>query len=180
MTTVGLDLSLVKSGIVIVDDSGLVLYSGLVKSKPAGDKPIDEVKRLVKIAEDIVQKIDEVLPRGPDLVVIENLAFMARNTTALTQLAGLNYLVRILLAEFGWPFVLVAPSSLKKFITGKGNSDKNLMIMNVFKNYKFEALDDNICDAFSLAVCGMALLGNPWKKLTKPQLEVVNLLKNQL
>ena len=181
MITVGLDLSLQNTGFAIVEDNGSILASGVIKSKPSGDKPIDETRRIVRIAEETVQKIDELLPnKNPDIVMIENLAFMARNTTALTQLAGLSHLIRILLEEFKWPVVMVAPSSLKKFITGKGNSDKNIMMMTVYKDYGHEFFDDNICDAFSLAACGMALLGKPLKTLTKPQLEVVNLLKNQL
>ena len=181
MITVGLDLSLTKTGWAIMEDDGLVTTSGVIKSHPLGDKPIDETNRIVKIAEEVVQKIDELLPhKSPDLVVIENLAFMARNTTALTQLAGLSHIVRILLVQFNWPFILEAPSTLKKFITGKGNSDKNVMMMSIYKNYGHEFLDDNIADAFGLAACGMALLGKPLKKLGKAQEEVINLLKAQI
>jgi hypothetical protein len=52
--------------------------------------------------------------------------------------------------------------------------------MSVYKNYGFEASDNNEADAYSLAVCGLAILDKPFKKLTKPQLEVINLLKKQL
>lgn len=181
MITVGLDLSLAKTGYAIVNDKGEVLASGIIKSKPVGDKPIEETKRIVKIAEDIMEKIDEILPdENPNLVCIEGLAFMARNTSALVQLAGLNYLTRILLAEFKWPFLIVAPSSLKKFITQKGNADKNMMMMTVFKDYGFEPLDDNENDAYALAICGLATLGKPIKNLTKPMNEVVELLRKQL
>jgi Holliday junction resolvasome RuvABC endonuclease subunit len=101
MITVGLDLSLTHSGYAIVQDGGIVLASGVIKSKPSGDKPIDETKRIVKIAEQLMEKIDENLKKDEEvLVVIEGLAFMAQGTS-LVQLAGLNYLVRILLAEFG-------------------------------------------------------------------------------
>ena len=178
---VGLDLSLVKSGYAIVTEDGSVLASGVIKSKPVGDKPVDETKRIVKIAEELMQKIDELSPdEDPDIVVIEGLAFMARNSTALVQLSGLNYLVRTLLNEFKWPFVIVAPTSLKKFITGSGKGDKDMMMMTVFKNYGHEALDNNECDAYSLAVCGLATLGKPLIKMAKPQEEVTLLLKKQL
>ena len=181
MIIVGLDLSLAKTGFVALNEYGDVLTSELIKSKPSGAKPIDETRRILKIAEEIVKKIDEhTFPEDPQLVVIEGLAFMARNSTALVQLSGLNYLVRILLNEFKWPFIIVAPTSLKKFITQKGNSDKSLMMMTVFKDYGFESMDDNVCDAYSLAACGLALMGIPLHKLTKPQQDVVALLKNQL
>lgn len=180
MITVGLDLSLVKTGYAIVEDDGKVLASGVIKSSPSGDKPIDETRRIVKIAEDIMEKIDEILPNiNPDLVIIEGLAFMAQGTS-LVQLAGLNYLTRILLANFNWPFMIVAPTTLKKFITGSGKGDKDMMMMAIFKNYGFEAGDNNEADAYSLAVCGMATLGKPLKDVIKPQQEVINLLKKQL
>jgi len=181
MIAVGLDLSLVKTGYAIVRDDGVVLASGVIKSSPSGDKPINETKRIVKIAEEVVQKIDEVLPKcSPDIVLIEGLAFMARNSTALTQLSGLNYLIRALLDQFDWPFVIVAPTTLKKFITGSGKGDKDMMIMFVYKNYGFEAIDNNENDAYALAVCGLAILGNPLKKNTQPQKEVISLLKKQI
>lgn len=179
LITVGLDLSLTHTGYAIVRDDGTVLASGVIKSKPVGDKPIDETKRIVKIAEDTVQKIDEFCHEDPDLVVIEGLAFMAQGTS-LVQLAGLNYLTRILLAEFGWPFMIVAPSTLKKFITGSGKGDKDMMMLHVYKNYGFEALDNNENDAYALSVCGLATLGSPISKLNKPQEEVITLLKRQL
>lgn len=178
--TVGIDTSLTHTGYAIIQDDGKVLASGVIKSKPSGDKPIHEALRIKKIAEDILEKIDMVLPGvDPDLVAIEGLAFMAIGTS-LVQLAGLNYLTRILLAEFKWPFVIVAPTTLKKFITGSGKGDKDMVMMSIYKNYGFEACDNNEGDAFGLAACAMALLGKPLKELTKPQLEVVTLLKKQL
>jgi len=181
MIVVGLDLSLAKTGYTIIKDGGEVLASGLIRSKPTGEKPVHETRRIVKIAEEIVETIDRLCPKeNPSLVVIEGLAFMARNTSSLVQLSGLNYLVRVLLDQFNWPFMIVAPTTLKKFITGKGNGDKSLMMMTVFKNYNFESLDDNECDAYALAVCGFACLDKPVREVTKPQEEVIKLLKVQL
>lgn len=180
MTTIGLDLSLVKTGYAFVQDDGKVLASGIIKSSPNGDKPVDEARRIVKIANTIMEKIDEILPdNGPDLVVIEGLAFMAQGTS-LVQLAGLNYLTRILLEEFKWPFLIVAPTTLKKFITGSGKGEKDMVMMSVYKNYGFEAGDNNEADAYSLAVCGLALLEKPLKPNTKAQEEVIKLLQKQL
>jgi crossover junction endodeoxyribonuclease RuvC len=180
MITVGLDLSLTHTGFAIVQDDGKVLASGVIKSKLNGDKPIDETIRIVKIAEEIMEKIDQLVPgNGPDLVIIEGLAFLAQGTS-LVQLAGLNYLTRILLAEFKWPFVIVAPTSLKKFVTGSGKGEKDMVMMAIYKNYGFEAQDNNVADAFGLAACGLALLEKPIIKKCKPQEEVLSLLKKQL
>jgi crossover junction endodeoxyribonuclease RuvC len=178
--TVGLDLSLTKTGYAIVDEDGIVLSSGVIKSKPSGDSPLDETRRIVRIAEEAVQKIDEFCPgEGPTLVAIEGLAFMAKGTS-LVQLAGLNYLIRTLLAQFNWPFLIVMPTTLKKFITGSGKGDKDMIMMSLFKNYGFEAIDNNEADSYGLSACALALLGNPLKELGVPQKEVISLLKKQI
>lgn len=181
MIVVGIDLSLTHTGYAILNEKGIVLMSGVIKSKPCGPKPMDETKRIVKIAQEVMGKIGKITPDWGEeiLVSIEGLAFMAQGTS-LTQLSGLNYIVRSLLLELEIPFLIVAPTTLKKFITGSGKGDKDMMMMSVYKNYKFESMDNNECDAYSLAVCGLAVLGKPVKKLGIPQNEVVNLLKKQL
>lgn len=176
MICIGLDLSLQKTGIAVLHDKDLV-DSSLVKSKPNGDKPIDEMHRLRTIVESIG---NVVFKYQPDLVVIENLAFMARNTSALVQLSALNYMVRGLLVDDDIKWVVVAPTTLKKFVTGKGNSDKNIMMMEVYKQYGHTFSEDNTMDAFALSALGMALLGQALRKLTVPQKQVIELLQKQL
>jgi len=43
------------------------------------------------------------------------------------------------------------PTELKKFITGKGNAKKQIIIQQVYKKYGIEFEDDNLADAFVLA-----------------------------
>jgi len=179
MIVCGIDLSLAKTGMVVLEEGGKVLSASLVKSKPCGDLPIDETRRMVKIVEDVFEKIDEVLPSvDPDLVVIENLAYLAKSNS-LTQLAFLHHLTRALCVTFGWPFIVVFPTTLKKWATGSGKGDKNMMLLEVFKRWNFSASDDNICDAYALARLGHALLGTE-KVANKAQEEVVNLVRKQL
>jgi crossover junction endodeoxyribonuclease RuvC len=180
MIVIGLDTSLTHTGFCIINEKGKVLDSGVIKSKPSGDSYLAEVNRIVKIVDEIFEKITKNCKKKPDLAVIEGMAFTARNTTSLVQLAGLNYQLRIQLARFEIPFMIIAPTTLKKFITGSGKGDKDKMMMSVYKNYGFEALDNNECDAASLAFCGLATSGNPVKKLGVPQQEVINLLSKQL
>lgn len=181
MISIGLDLSLAKTGIAILRDEDTV-YTGLIKSKPSGESARAETERLVGIVQEIELTIAEHLgSEKPDIVVIEGLAFMARNTTALVQLAGLNYLVRAFLLAQEWSFLIVAPSTLKKYVTGKGNSDKGVIILEVYKRWGESLLDDNIADAFGLAKIGEALLSPDIDtKLGKPQQEVLKLLQPTL
>jgi crossover junction endodeoxyribonuclease RuvC len=171
----GLDLSLVSTGCVKIDiNTGKITEQKVIRSKPSGPKPIDELGRLLTIVDSI--KITAEIK----IVVIEGLAYMARNTSSLVQLAGLNYLIRDKFECYDIPFIIVAPTSLKKFITGKGNYPKDQVILEIYKRYGISFDDNNLADAFGLAQCGVALLGKNKIKLTQQQKEVVELLKNQL
>ena len=72
---------------------------------------------------------------------------------------------------------------IKKFLTGKGNAKKNLMLMNVYKKYGIECSDDNQADAFT----GAKLLKNIYEvenktkikeDFTKYEWEVINGINN--
>lgn len=167
----GIDPSLTGTGYVVVSNGKLVLKE-LVKTKPTGDDRVAEVERLMTIR-------DSFSLEGIDLVVMEGIAFMARNTTALVQLSALNYMIRERLVMRDKPFVIVAPTTLKKFITGKGVGPKDQMMMEVYKRYGVTLTDNNICDAYGLAMIGTALLDKK-AKTTKFQKEVIDLLSTQL
>ncbi len=49
------------------------------------------------------------------------------------------------------PFKVVAPGTLKKFVTGDGRAKKDLMLLKVYKKWGVEFDDDNLADAYSLA-----------------------------
>lgn len=177
---VGLDLSLAATGMVrlaVGADHIEGELAKLVKSKPTEEKsPTAEMHRLLTIKEEIRSFLEI---EQPDLVAIEGLAFMARNTTALVQLAGLSYLVREWLVLKRIHFVIVAPTTLKKFIVGKGNAQKDLMMMETYKRYDRTYTDNNECDAHALAQVCLALRGDNTRPLTAFQEQVVNLLKIQ-
>ena len=175
ITSIGIDLSLVGTGVVILKD-GKIVTQELIKSKPVGDRPIDELKRIQKIVETI--DLQTLSSPNIDIAVIEGLAFMAQGTS-LVQLAALNYMVRAMLAAEGIPFIIVAPTSLKKFVASNGAAKKDMMLLETFKRYGVSIMNDNECDAYGLAQIGLALLGGNSKATTKLQEEVISLLKKQ-
>ena len=99
----GLDLSLTSTGYVLLEQ-GEIIEKECIKSKPSGEYPIDELRRILAI----VAEIEEISAKHEiALVVIENLAFGVKNATSLTQLSGLNYFIRKLFFDNKIPFVLV-------------------------------------------------------------------------
>lgn len=161
MFITGIDLSLTGTGVVVLKNDGIMDF--LIKSKPTEKKrPIDEIERIVLIKNQI---IDILKKYPPELVVIEGLAFGVRNATSLVQLAGLNYFIREYLWQNNIKFIIIPPTSLKKFITGHGLAKKDEMMMVVHEKYGVSFLDDNTNDAFCLAVAGrMFLEGNAFSE----------------
>lgn len=172
MKVLGLDLSLTSSGYILLENNR-VFANYLIKSKPLGKTPKDELIRLMRIRDQII------LTSDIDLIVIEGIAFGIQKTTSLSQLSALNYMVRERCHLNKIPFVVVAPTTLKKFVCEKGNAKKEQMILSVYKRWKFSSENSDICDAYGLAKIGTTLLAKD-KKITKRQEEVVKLLKEQI
>jgi len=171
MISLGIDLSLTATGCIRLKD-GKIISRQLIKTKPSGKDPLAELERLDYIR-------DTIETTDVDIAVIEGLAYMVRNSTALVQLSGLNYMTRERIYLEGIQFIIVQPTQLKKFITGKGNCAKELMMLETYKRYGVSFKDNNECDAYGLARIGEALL-DKGLKLTKFQDEVTNLLTTQL
>ena len=76
-------------------------------------------------------------------------------TKSIFYLAGLNYLLRnsFINSNICNYFVIAAPSEIKKFATGKGNANKEMMINMfscIFPDLQLPKVDD-ICDAYFMA-----------------------------
>jgi crossover junction endodeoxyribonuclease RuvC len=180
ITTFGLDLSLTATGVVCLID-GKLSDSIIFTSKKTDKLPVNELKRIDSLAKNIVSYVKDRATNENCIIAIEGLALYARNTTALVQLAGLNYFVRKgIMFEVLCPFVIVTPTSLKKYVTGKGNAKKNSMFLEVYKRWGESFDDDNLADAYGLAKIATALISEIPEDLTKPQLEVIDLIKKQL
>ena len=95
-----------------------------------------------------------------DLVVMEGYANAAKFGREMAgELGGVVKLA--VLDSIGQPPLIVAPGSLKKFVTGSGAAKKNTMIMHVYKRWGVEFTDDNQADAYSLEKFGKAYLLPP-------------------
>ena len=76
-------------------------------------------------------------------------------TKSVFDLAGLNYLLRnaFINSNICDYFIIAAPSEIKKFATGKGNANKEMMVnmfSYIFPNLQLPKIDD-ICDAYFMA-----------------------------
>ena len=83
------------------------------------------------------------------------------------------------------PYIEVAPSAAKKFLTGKGTADKNVMIRDVFRRFlgndgkPIVVDDDNVADAICFVHIGRALL-DTYETKFKYQQDVIRELRKTL
>lgn len=75
-------------------------------------------------------------------------------------------------------YIEIAPTQLKKFASGKGNTKKDELAVHIFKRWGFEHPSDNVRDAFVLAQIAFTMQGHIAVQLTKAQSEVIQAIKN--
>lgn len=149
---VGIDLSLTGTGLVVLRDDVTIYTQKLISTKP--DKLIEE--RIIYIKDEINSIFKRIYDFGNATgyeiksVYIEGLS-MGSKGSKMFELAGLHFFIRIFLSENGYNYKVIPPTTLKKFVTGKGNAQKNLMLLNVYKRWGVDLDNDNICDAYSLS-----------------------------
>ena len=169
---VGLDLSLSSTGFCI--KTGNEIRVETIKSKP--DTAENDLARLRYICNEIMMRV----PRTVGMICIEDFFTPgnAKQIGAAIKLAMLGTVIRMTLYESGFPFFIVAPVQLKKFITSSGASQKSLIVMSVYKMYGIEVKDDNQADAMVLAHIAEALDKNT-TEMPKYQLEVVGKVRKE-
>lgn len=148
MRIMGVDTS-TKTGYAILE-GGSILKVGVIHYKPSEDR----FERYACYALSLLGLVEQY---NIDLVVIEGYSFGSKFNHQIQY--ELGAVLRYSLWEAGKQFVEVPPTSLKKFVTGKGNVKKDLMLLGVYKRWGLDTEDDNEADAYGLAQFGRALVG---------------------
>ena len=152
---VGLDMSLSSTGFCCKEGSTLTVDT--IKTTPR--TCANDLARLRHICSEVMKRI----PQNTRMICIEDY-FTPSNRGQIgsaLKLVALGTITRMALFEAGFPFYVVAPGTLKKFITGKGNAQKSMIIKEVYKRYGVECGDDNQADAYGLMLLAEGLAGCP-------------------
>lgn len=121
----GIDQSLTSTGVWILDDEGNTKHHELIKTAKNKEDPSDLFNRIITITKRILSIVDEY---NINNVCIEGLGFAA-NGDATRNLASLQgVIICSLMDTCDVHIEIVAPTTLKKFASGKGNCDKNAMV----------------------------------------------------
>lgn len=143
---VGLDLSLTGTGLIVLNQDQKIIEQKLISTK--SNMEIEE--RIMKIWDEI-KFIENIIHR--ESIGIEGISYgSSKNPIIFSELVALNFYVRIKLKENNINPIIIAPTSLKKFVTGKGNIKKELMLKEIFKRWGADFNDNNLADAYALAM----------------------------
>lgn len=120
---------------------------------------IERVKtdNLIELTNTISDIIEECTRHGKTTVYMEGVSFGSRQTTAIAELAALNYYIRKVCLCASAEFVIIPPSKVKKYFTGNGVADKELMMETYFqlvpeaRQVKDILKLDDIADSYAMA-----------------------------
>lgn len=162
---IGLDLSITATGLCRVDGTTCTV----------GGKS-DLCDWRIKLIADAVREAhyDQTDWRYHPLAVIEDLA--VHGPGGGLHAAQVMGAVKLTLMAKGTPYLLVPPSSLKKYATGKGNATKADMAVALYKRAGLELANDNEVDAWWLRALGLHMLGHPIVELPTVNLSALDKL----
>lgn len=136
---------------------------------------VDEADMDRRLAIAVRRVVDEV-PLC-NLVAIEGLS-LASNQGSSQERAALHYMLRAKLVTREQRFIIVPPTTLKKFICATGAAKKELMLKEMFRRYGVDTDDNNQADAAALAIFGLAHDGHiPMTQIQADQMRSFKLPK---
>jgi len=137
----GLDFAYTNNGLIILDeDAEIIKQEVIVTTKRNSDE-----ERLIKLRDYISSLVNP-----DDIVYLEGLSYGSQGQ-AKAQMSAVHYVTRIFLFQNDIKYKIITPNELKKFITGKGQCKKDLILLNVFKRWGVEFDNSDLADAYGLA-----------------------------
>lgn len=164
MTTIlGIDLSLTRTGIAILDGDGIAVTHITSKGR-TGATPTESAARLDRLCTELGRLLDGL---GTIALVAIEAPAMAHANAGTSLLNGLWWsFVRELWAR-GLPVAAIPPTSLKTYATGKGNAGKDEVLLSVARRFPSVSIETNDqADAVVLAAMGWHhAIGQSWVEL---------------
>jgi Holliday junction resolvasome RuvABC endonuclease subunit len=142
-SVIGIDQAARNTGICVMSSTGRIV--GLHSIRPP--KGLDGAKRLLYIRESLATICKDSAPI--DFGVLEDYSYGSVNKKfTLGEVGGV---IKITLLDAGISFLAAPPKLLKKFVTGRGNANKEDMLKAINQKYSLDLTDDNLADACGLA-----------------------------
>jgi crossover junction endodeoxyribonuclease RuvC len=139
---VGIDPSYNGTAVMVLDENANIVEKLLYKS--VGES-IEEKLWAINKALSFIPKIV-----GLKKVYLEGPSYSSNGAFQL-QMGALHFMIRMMLYKKKVKYQVIAPGSLKKFVAGSGSAKKEHMLLNVYKKWGLDFLDNNLADAYGLA-----------------------------
>lgn len=143
----GLDISLSCTGLATIDKNGKISHS--VLSAPSLKECSNRFDRYQALSNEIIKYL---VDSKTEYVLIEDYIVVPKNIETTRKLIELGSCVRKDLNDKKIKFITVTGSQLKKYATGKGNSPKDIMIKELYKQHGIDVNDNNVADAIFLSM----------------------------
>jgi Holliday junction resolvasome RuvABC endonuclease subunit len=143
---VGLDLSLVATGLIVLDSEANIVVKRLIKVKSRGAQRLSEIRCAILEGLSVVALSNESY-----IVNIEGYSYGSKNRGLPFQIGELGGVVKACLYDNKMEFIVTAPMIMKKFVTGRGNAKKEEVIEAISEIWGEEFKDNNLADAYGLA-----------------------------
>lgn len=173
MKIFGIDPSLTATGLYILDTEGIMTNDErtTIESKQKGIKRLLEIEGLIGVQ----------LSPQIKLIVMEQYVYFPKYGASIGNIE-LGAILKRLFYVKKIPLILVAPTMLKKFITGSGKSKKNEILKRAYQKWNID-IGEHTTEAFALAKIGEMILRKDDKKfvdnLKKYEAEVLKTILNE-
>lgn len=148
----GFDASLVSSGYSYQRVHGDYYTSTIKTKKLRGPERLSYIRGRFNYILDTIK-----IQHGTvDLIVYEGYAMGGKGR--VFDIGELGGVLKLVAWNTGIDVLLVPPTSLKQFTTGKGNANKDQMIAAVASNWGYHTTQDDEADAFALLKVGEAYI----------------------
>ncbi len=163
MNICGIDQSLTDTGLTFWSNGEFSWATiNTEKTKDTKNPSIDYTRRLIQIADNVEKMISE---KNIDLIAIEGMSFSSTGAVVF-DLGGLSHILRARFISLGKKFIVIPPTTLKKYWFGKGNANKDEMLqatidrgynIPMLKNYGTKKqpimkMNDNVVDSMALCI----------------------------
>lgn len=149
MFVMGIDPGL-RAGIVVLNND----YK-LVKEIDWSKEPLSKwTYRLGQVYDRI-----RALASDPQMLMVAIEGYSFGSDLSSKLMGEVGGVIRLAVYHAKLPWVEIAPTMLKKFVTGKGNATKEQMVLSVYRSWQYEAESHNLADAYGLARMAAVLKG---------------------
>jgi len=166
----GIDASLTGTAICALSLKDLHMAHVCTLTAPKGVGGIQRLRWLSSRLHRVLCEVAALAGTSEKMhIFIEGYAFCARGASVVS-LGELGGIYRLLLAKRWGGYNEIPPTSMKKFICGKGNANKNVVLEQCYRKFAIGSdrlRNDNEVDAYCLARMGAAFLGTPGYKMSK-------------